>query len=183
VEARPAVGGAASGSWLAPTLFGLVVAVAGAAAAIALSDVRETEAAVAVATGGSLVATGPAETRTAPEPIPETRPATTARPQTTPRPATRPRTITWPRDKRGWTIVLLSLPQSAGRELAEERAAEGLRRGLRNVGVMNSSRYASLHPNYYVVFTGVYDSQAEAVSALQRARAAFPNAYQREIVP
>jgi len=49
--------------------------------------------------------------------------------------------------------------------------------------VLDSSRYASLHPGYYVVFTGVFDTEAEAASALQRARAVFPAAYQREIVP
>jgi hypothetical protein len=54
---------------------------------------------------------------------------------------------------------------------------------LRRVGVLDSSHFASLHPGYYVVFYGVYDSEAEAASSLQRARAVFPAAYQREIVP
>ena len=45
------------------------------------------------------------------------------------------------------------------------------------------SRYASLHPGYYVIFQGVYGDEAEASSALQRARSVFPSAYQREIVP
>ena len=48
---------------------------------------------------------------------------------------------------------------------------------------INSSRYASLHPGYYVVFQGVFRDEAEASSALQRARTVFPSAYQREIVP
>jgi hypothetical protein len=51
------------------------------------------------------------------------------------------------------------------------------------VGVLNSSRFASLHPGYFVVFSGIFESQAEATSALPRARSAFPLAYQREIVP
>jgi len=54
---------------------------------------------------------------------------------------------------------------------------------LANVGILNSSRFASLHPGYFVVFTGVFDSEAEATSALPRARSVFPLAYQREIVP
>jgi len=54
---------------------------------------------------------------------------------------------------------------------------------LTDVGVLNSSRFASLHPGYFVVFTGVFDAQPEATSALPRARAAFPLAYAREIVP
>jgi hypothetical protein len=79
--------------------------------------------------------------------------------------------------------VLLSLPQTNGRAAANEQAARARQRGLRRVGVLDSSRYASLHPGYFVVFHGVFASEAEAASALQRARAAFPNAYQREIVP
>ena len=49
--------------------------------------------------------------------------------------------------------------------------------------MLDSSRFASLHPGYYVVFTGVFDSEVEAASALQRARAVVPGAYPREIVP
>ena len=51
------------------------------------------------------------------------------------------------------------------------------------VGILDSSRYASLHPGYYVIFQGVYADEAAASSALQRARSVFPSAYQREIVP
>jgi hypothetical protein len=188
-RARQAARRSWAGSWLLPALLGLVVAIAGTAVAVALSDVGESEAAIPVATGGSLTATDAADTPTAPEPAaePTTAPAPTAPARTTTKaPAAQPqKTLAWPRTKRGWTIVLLSLPHRSGRELAEERAAEARRRGLRNVGILNSSRFASLHPNYYVVFTGVFDSQAEAVSALQRAQAAFPSqkVYQREIVP
>jgi hypothetical protein len=127
-------------------------------------------------------------TLTAPEPPATT--ATTAPPVTTAPPPTTtsgpppvPAAITWPRDRRGWTIVLLSVPTSNGRAAATEQATRARGRGLRRVGVLDSSRYASLHPGYYVVFQGVYASEAEAASALQRARAVFPNAYQREIVP
>ena len=63
---------------------------------------------------------------------------------------------------------------------AEMRAGSGM---VTSVGVLDSSRYASLHPGYYVVFQGVYENEAEASSALQRARGVFPSAYQREIVP
>jgi hypothetical protein len=49
--------------------------------------------------------------------------------------------------------------------------------------VLNSSRFASLHPGYFVVFHGVFDSDAEATSALPRARGVFRLAYVRQIVP
>ena len=102
---------------------------------------------------------------------------------TAPVPPVNPAAVSWPQNQRGWTIVLLSLPQTNGRSAAAAKATEARTGGLRQIGVLDSSRYASLHPGYYVVFTGVFDTEAEAASALQRARAVFPAAYQREIVP
>jgi hypothetical protein len=175
-----------AGAWILPSLLALVIAILGTGAAIAISEEGEEGSALSTATGGSRTVPGSADTLTAPEP---TEPATTAAATTTPattaappRPAN-PAAIAWPRDRRGWTIVLLSLPAANGRAAANTKAAEAREGGLRRVGVLDSSRYASLHPGYYVVFQGVYDSEAEASSALQRARAVFPAAYQREIVP
>lgn len=177
-----------AGAWLLPALLGLAIAILGTGAAIAISDAGDETAAISTATGGSLTVTESVSTLTAPEP---TEPAPTTAPTTQPTaPATtmpvtppNPAAVTWPRGKRGWTIVLLSLPQANGRDAAAAKAAEARDGGLRRVGVLNSSRYASLHPGYYVVFTGIFDTEPEASSALQRARAVFPSAYQREIVP
>jgi hypothetical protein len=177
-----------AGSWVLPALLGLVIAVLGTGAAIAISDEGSEPSAISTATGGSLTVTDSTSTLTAPEP---TEPAatttvpTTAPPPTTtaPAPPRNPAAVTWPRNKRGWTIVLLSLPQSNGRSAAATKAKEARSAGLRRVGVLDSSRYASLHPGYYVLFTGIFDTEPEAASALQRARAVFPAAYQREIVP
>jgi hypothetical protein len=172
-----------SRAWLAPAFIALVVAALGAGASIALSSDAEVRDAIATATGGSLTVEETNPLLTAPEPTTTSpRPATTTAPRPRPRPAN-PAIATWPRPNRGWTIVLISLPQRSGRAAAEAKADEAREGGLRRVGVLNSSRYASLHPGYYVVFTGVFDTQTEAVSALQRARAVFPSAYQREIVP
>ena len=165
-----------------------MIAVLGAGAAIAISSDGEEPSAISTATGGSLTVTNDGSTLTAPEP---TEPATTAanppttapKPTTTPKPPANPAAIVWPRGRRGWTIVLVSLPQANGLAAANAKAAQARRAGLRRVGVLDSGRYASLHPGYYVLFTGVFDSEAEASSALQRARAAFPAAYQREIIP
>jgi hypothetical protein len=174
-------------AWMLPALLGLAIAVLGTGAAIAISGDGEEPNAVSTATGGSLTVTDSGSTLTAPEPTEPTTtqpaPTTTAPATTAPRPPVNPAAISWPRDRRGWTIVLLSLPQANGRAAAAEQATRARSRGLRRVGVLDSSRYASLHPGYYVVFTGVFDTEAEAASALQRARAVFPAAYQREIVP
>ena len=177
-----------AGQWVLPALLGLAIAVLGTGAAIAISGDGGEPEAISTATGGSLTVTESGSTLTAPEPTEPapttTAPATTQPPATTaPRPPANPAAVTWPRGKRGWTIVLLSLPQANGRNAAAAKATEARTGGLRRVGVLNSSRYASLHPGYYVVFTGIFDTEAEAASALQRARAVFPSAYQREIVP
>lgn len=180
-----------AGPWMVPALLGLVIAVLGTGAAIAISADGEEPSAIPTATGGSLTVTDGTRTLTAPEPTepttattPTPAPTTTAPTTTTaaPAPAT-PAVISWPRDRRGWTIVLLSLPQTNGREAAGAQAKKARDGGLRRVGVLDSSRFASLHPGYYVVFQGVFENEAEAASALQRARAVFPTAYQREIVP
>ena len=159
-----------AGAWLVPALLGLV------------GDGEE-EHAIPTAAGGSLTITGGTPTLTAPEPTTPTEttaPAPAAPTTTTP---ANPAAMTWPRDRRGWTIVLLSLPQTNGRDAAAAQAKKARDGGLRRVGVLDSSRYASLHPGYYVVFQGVYADEAAAASALQRARSVFPSAYQREIVP
>jgi hypothetical protein len=49
--------------------------------------------------------------------------------------------------------------------------------------VLDSSRYASLHPGYWIVFSGVYASEAEATSALEDARSYARAAAVRHVVP
>jgi hypothetical protein len=176
-----------AGPWFLPALLGLVIAVLGTGAAIAISADGEEPEAIPTATGGSLTVTGGTPTLTAPEPTapttPTTAPGKTGSTATAPARPANPAAIAWPKNRRGWTIVLLSLPQTNGRDAAGAQATKARNGGLRRVGILDSSRYASLHPGYYVIFQGVYGSEAEAASALQRARAVFPSAYQREIVP
>ena len=170
-----------SRAWLAPAFVALIVAALGAGTSIAISSDGDVPEAISTATGGSLTITGTGPLLTAPEPTKTTKTSTAAT-TPTPKPVI-PAVATWPRPQRGWTIVLLSLPQSGGSAAADAKAAEARQGGLRRVGVINSSRYASLHPGYYVVFTGIFDTQTEAVSALQRAKAVFRSAYVREIIP
>jgi hypothetical protein len=48
--------------------------------------------------------------------------------------------------------------------------------------VLQSSRYSSLHPGYYVVFSGIYSSNGQASGALAAANAkGFSAAYVRQI--
>ncbi|MGZ4441253.1 MAG: SPOR domain-containing protein, partial [Gaiellaceae bacterium] len=76
----------------------------------------------------------------------------------------------WPARRSGWTVVLSSYPEPKGRAAARATAAHAAHAGLRQVGTLDSSNYASLNPGYDVVFSGVYGSPAEAQAALERAR-------------
>ena len=76
----------------------------------------------------------------------------------------------------GYTIVLASLPESAGRAAAVGAAERASQAGLTDTGVLNSSDYSSLHPGYWVVFSGIFDTVDEARSALDTARGTYPQA-------
>jgi hypothetical protein len=99
-------------------------------------------------------------------------------------PAPDPNALTeWPAGKSGYTDVLESLPETSGRLNALARAKAAKRAGLPAVGVLRSAGYSSLHPGYYVVFSGVYSTQNQASSALAAARGkGFPNAYQARVI-
>ena len=109
-----------------------------------------------------------------------TTPATTTTTATT----TSGTVIAWPSGRRGYTVVVASIPTSRGRSAAEAKAREAIGDGLSEVGILNSSDYASLRPGYWVVFSGIHDTLSEAQSALPGVRAAgYPVAYVREIRP
>jgi hypothetical protein len=85
--------------------------------------------------------------------------------------------IDWP-GPSGYTIVLASLRISNGKAVARQKALEALRAGLGDVGVLASSDFSSLHPGYFVVFSGVYESLGEASKHLSAARqAGFDSPY------
>ena len=175
------------GDWFWRVLLGLVIAIAGATAAIVLSDAGAENTTI-VATQGGL----PHTPTTAPETATVTLPSvsTAAGPPSTPSTPPPPTTTApalgsltaWPAGRSGFTVVLESIPTSAGRALALERARAASRAGLPQVGVLDSGRYSSLHPGYYVVFSGIYASSGQAETG--RAAAAekgFQLAYSREI--
>ena len=122
------------------------VAVGGAALAITLTHGTATAQAVVTATGGSEVIA-------------------------TPTPNTVARLEQWPSGTAAWTNILISVPKVEGRDAAVARAEQARQKGLRRVGVLDSSRYASLHPGYWMVFSGVYPSEPEAASRLREAKA------------
>ena len=158
----------ARAGWLWPVLVALVVALVSAAAVIALRtrDGGPSTQVIATTAIPDFVPASPGAepvTQSVPtlplEPPPEPAPRRSAR--------RRPGELTeWPRGKDGWTVVLASLPAARGRAIATARAKEAVEAGVADVGVLDSSRYSSLHPGYYVVFSGVYDSLEAANDAL-----------------
>jgi zinc-ribbon domain len=169
------------GDWVWASLGLLAVAVAGAAAAIALSDHRHPAGRhVITALAGQAVV----------QPVSPPSVDTVGTLPTPPEPTTatghRATKATgnqaWPAGQSGWTIVLVSYPKTAGLPAAKATARKAAQKGLPEVGVLDSSRYASLQPGYFVVFTGIYASQAEANGAVNSAHSAgFGAAYSRQI--
>lgn len=154
---------AAGSEWMARAAIAAVVALIGGAAAVAVAGGSQSDPEVITATGG--FATVPASS-TLPSPDDSGSSGISE----------------WPPGEDGWTVALASLPQTGGRRVALARAAKARARGLSQVGVLDSSRYASLHPGYWIVFTGVYFSEAEATSALEAARRFSRTAAVRRVV-
>jgi hypothetical protein len=177
------------GDWIWPALLTLLIAAAAAVIAIAARDddtstARET----IVATTPTQVAptTPPPPAPPQPPPPPPTPAPTppTARPPAPPPPAPpRPTVIQWPARTSGYTVVIASLPTTNGQARARAKALEAARRGVPSVGVIDSARFSSLHPGYYVVFSGIYDSLEEARRAAQRVSDRYRSAYARQITP
>jgi hypothetical protein len=157
------------GDWVWPSLVTLAVAAAGAAVAITFGRTTPTTAAttsISPRAARAALPTAPGESSTKPHPTPV---AGSGR-------------ATWPAHRNGWTIVLFSYPTTTGTTAAYATAARAAHAGLAEVGVVDSGQFASLHPGYYVVFSGVYSTAAEADAALRSARAAgFSSAYTRQI--
>jgi hypothetical protein len=123
---------------------------------------------------------GNAEKVAQPQPTPAVTTAPPASPEATPAPTTDPNQIPpatggttatpqvadWPAGKTGYTVVLES---AATRSAADARATDLAAQGI-PVGVLDSSGYASVSPNRFVVFSGQYETRADARTALRGLR-------------
>lgn len=180
------------GDWVWAVLLALLVAVIGGVVAVVLAGSGRggTNALVATQPGQPHEPVAPTPTATVALPTVPSGTPTTSGPPTTPSkpppakttPSASGGLTAWPADRTGWTVVLESIPTNAGRPLALARARAALSAGLPQVGVLVSSRYSSLHPGYYVVFSGIYASQGAATAAASSAAGkGFGNPYPRQI--
>ena len=187
------------GDWIWPVAFFFVLTIVATAGVLIANAARSSAQppqvavppGVTVGPGTTTSGAPPVSTSTTPAvpsptittgPLP-TAPGTGSSPTgTTPAPPNPNALATWPADKSGYTNVLVSVPVQNGRASALQLARRAKRTGLRQVGVLVSSQYSSLHPDYFVVFQGVYDTQAEASAALGAAHAkGYTGAYQTRV--
>jgi septal ring-binding cell division protein DamX len=191
----------AAPGWRAPiAIAGAILAVAAIAVAIAIVQLADDTGEVAQnppAASPTPAAQTPAPTAT-PDPatgtepeLPEASGGSTPEPTTTPSASPSPESTStpesgggtsdiaeWPAGTSGWTVVLASdTSESDAQDAAERFAADG----IDDVGVLQSDDFSSLKPGFWVVYSGEYDSQAEASDALDGIDA--KDAYIRRIVP
>jgi hypothetical protein len=185
------------GDWIWPVLLFAVLTVIATTAAVAANSARDRGTPVLLATTPSVtvgpgappgtlpVTSSPANLPTAPPPTITTGvlPAAPGSPSTgattVPAPSNPNALAVWPAGESGYTDILESLPVTGGLAAAVARARQAKRAGLKQVGVLTSSQYSSLHPDYYVVFSGIYRTQADATAGLSAAQAkGFRGAYQ-----
>jgi len=171
------------GDWVWPALLALLVAAgAGVVSAIWLADRSSSANETVVAT--SPAASSVRATTTAPEPTTTTPTSTTTAGRKPPPPPPPPTLASWPPAKSGWTIVLDSVPSVNGRAAALAEAKQALHVGMKHVGVIDSSQFSSLHPGYYVVFAGIYDTEAGAQShVIDAHQHGYRGPYPRRIIP
>ena len=176
--------------WAALLSLLLVALIAGAIVAVAATDGDEkgfvvstnptTTNTVGVITQPPTFTINPGTTTTAPTTT--TLPTTTQATTTTTGTTTTGGLTVWPPGKDGFSVFLQSVPKSQGRGPAETEARRAQSQGLPQPGVLDSSDYSSLNPGYYVAFSGIYDTKAQAEAGLATARSrGFPLAYVRRV--
>jgi hypothetical protein len=89
----------------------------------------------------------------------------------------------WPAGKSAWTVQLQTLPKSsatASSVTAAKSAASS--KGATGVGLLDAANYKTIGSDY-IIYSGVYDSQAKAQAALAKLKGSFPSAKVIHVVP
>jgi hypothetical protein len=81
----------------------------------------------------------------------------------------------WPAGEEGWTVQLQELPKDdASAVAAAKEDAEG--KGAPDVGLLDTDQFEAMTPGNYIVYSGRFDSKAEASDALAKLKKDFPKA-------
>ena len=110
---------------------------------------------------------------------------TAAPPAATPSPTATPSVAPadlaeWPEGQTAWTVILNS---SGTQDDAERLASELDAKGVPELGILDSNDFESLGPDSFVVFSGQFDSRAEAEERLSTLRDQAGGGSTRQIVP
>lgn len=78
----------------------------------------------------------------------------------------------WPAGRSGYTVLLVSTDQESAERFAAEVKAAGF-----DAGVLSAAKHPNLGGTLWTVFSGVFETQPEAVAAATRIRQSYPRAY------
>lgn len=88
----------------------------------------------------------------------------------------------WPEGKDGWTVELGTLPKQGTTATDVDATKTDLEgQGAKDLGVLDSDLYASLPAGNYIVYSGVFDSKADADKALEDMGGGFADAQVVEV--
>jgi hypothetical protein len=88
----------------------------------------------------------------------------------------------WPEGKEGFTIEIGSLAkQGTTAEQVEAAKTDATDKGAPDVGALDSDDFGSLPSGNYVIYSGVYDSKADATKDLKSLQSDFPEAQVIEV--
>jgi hypothetical protein len=83
----------------------------------------------------------------------------------------------WPAGKEGWTIQLATLPKDGTSASDVESTSQSYSdEGTKDVGVLDTDLYPSLLPASYVIYSGVFNTRADAEAALKKLGSKAPGA-------
>ena len=83
----------------------------------------------------------------------------------------------WPSGKEGFTVEIGTLAkQGTTAEQVDAQKSEASDKGAPDVGALDSDDYGSLPSGNYVIYSGVYDTEADATKALKPLKSDFPDA-------
>ena len=83
----------------------------------------------------------------------------------------------WPSGKEGWTVEIGALPkQGTTPEQVDSAKSDATGKGASDVGALDSDEFGSLPSGNYVIYSGVFDTKADATKALKPLKSDFPDA-------